>query len=136
MIMRKSVVFPAPFGPTRPTFSPGFSWNEASTNRTCLPYCLLTLENEIMPIARSLEAGCPVDPDGGLGGIRLRLETDRKEPRPVWRAVVHVLRIQADRERARAEEGACQRHGELGPTSTERRAGLPPRGRSARARSG
>ena len=47
-IMRKSVVLPAPFGPTRPTFSPGLSWNEASTKRTCRPYCLLMLENEIM----------------------------------------------------------------------------------------
>ena len=47
-IMRKSVVLPAPFGPTRPTFSPGLSWNEASTNRTCRPYCLLMRANEIM----------------------------------------------------------------------------------------
>src|SRR5512133_4025265 len=50
MIMRKSVDLPAPFGPTRPTFSPGLSWKSASMNRTCLPYCLLTLENEIMGI--------------------------------------------------------------------------------------
>ncbi len=48
MIMRKRVVLPAPFGPTRPTFSPGFSWKDASTKRICLPYCLLTLANEIM----------------------------------------------------------------------------------------
>ena len=47
-IMRKRVVFPAPFGPTRPTFSPGLSWNEASTNRTWRPYCLLMLAKEIM----------------------------------------------------------------------------------------
>src|SRR5258705_12052110 len=47
-IMRKSVVFPEPFGPTRPTFSPGLSWNDASTNRICLPYCLLMRLNEIM----------------------------------------------------------------------------------------
>jgi hypothetical protein len=46
-IMRNSVVLPAPFGPTRPTFSPGFSWNDVSTNRICLPYCLPTRENEI-----------------------------------------------------------------------------------------
>ena len=37
-----------PFGPTRPTFSPGLSWNEVSTNRTCRPYCLLMRVNEIM----------------------------------------------------------------------------------------
>src|SRR5262245_64413292 len=46
-IMRKRVVLPEPFGPTRPIFSPGFNWNEASTNRTCRPYCLLMREKEI-----------------------------------------------------------------------------------------
>src|SRR5665213_3696897 len=45
--MRKSVVLPAPLGPTRPAFSPGFSWKEASTKISCLPYCLLILEKEI-----------------------------------------------------------------------------------------
>ena len=39
-IIRKSVVLPDPFGPTRPTFSPGLSWKEASTKTSCLPYCL------------------------------------------------------------------------------------------------
>src|SRR5215212_6408233 len=48
VIMRKRVDLPAPFGPTRPAFSPGLSWNEASTKRTCFPYCLLTLLKEIM----------------------------------------------------------------------------------------
>ena len=47
-IIRNSVVLPAPFGPTRPTFSPGLSWKEASTKRTCRPYCLLMREKEIM----------------------------------------------------------------------------------------
>ena len=47
-IIRNSVVLPEPFGPTRPTFSPGFSWNEASTKRICLPYCLLMREKEII----------------------------------------------------------------------------------------
>ena len=46
-IMRKRVVLPEPFGPTRPTFWPGLSWKEASTNSTCRPCCLLTLEKEI-----------------------------------------------------------------------------------------
>src|SRR5579872_4606013 len=46
-IMRKSVVLPEPLGPTRPTFSPGLSWKEASTKTNCLPYCLLMLEKEI-----------------------------------------------------------------------------------------
>src|SRR5688500_861886 len=48
VIIRKIVVLPAPLGPTSPTFSPGLSWNETSTNSTCLPYCLLTLANAIM----------------------------------------------------------------------------------------
>src|SRR5580658_5763039 len=46
--MRKSVVLPAPLGPTRPTFSPGFNWKDASTKINCLPYCLLILEKEII----------------------------------------------------------------------------------------
>src|SRR5262249_7897133 len=47
-IMRKSVVLPAPFGPTKPTFSPGFNWKEASTKTNCLPYCLLMFERAII----------------------------------------------------------------------------------------
>src|SRR5262245_24220658 len=46
VIIRKMVVLPAPFGPTSPTFSPGFNWKEASTKRTCRPYCLLMRERE------------------------------------------------------------------------------------------
>src|SRR5688500_1610001 len=49
--MRKSVVLPEPLGPTRPTFSPGLSWKDASTNRICLPYCLEILENEIIQLS-------------------------------------------------------------------------------------
>src|SRR4051812_23290512 len=45
-IIRNSVVLPDPFGPTSPTFSPGLSWNDASTKRTCRPYCLLIRVNE------------------------------------------------------------------------------------------
>src|SRR4051812_34368912 len=57
--MRKSVVFPAPLGPTRPTFSPGLSWNDASTNTSCLPYCLLILEKEIIQFqANRILGGC------------------------------------------------------------------------------
>src|SRR5438270_7928428 len=57
--MRKSVVLPAPLGPTRPTFSPGLSWNDASTNTSCLPYCLLILEKEIIQFqANRIGSGC------------------------------------------------------------------------------
>src|SRR5438270_8041923 len=57
--MRKSVVFPAPLGPTRPTFSPGLSWNDASTKTSCLPYCLLILEKEIIQFqANRILRGC------------------------------------------------------------------------------
>src|SRR6478736_10426452 len=57
--MRKSVVFPAPLGPTRPTFSPGLSWNDASTKTSCLPYCLLILEKEIIQFqANRIPGGC------------------------------------------------------------------------------
>src|SRR6185503_11004365 len=51
-IMRKRVVLPDPLGPTRPTFSPGLSWKEASTNRTCRPYCLLILVKETIEDCR------------------------------------------------------------------------------------
>src|SRR3990172_8425719 len=47
-IRRNKVVLPDPFGPTRPTVSPGLSWKEASTKRSCRPYCLLTRVREIM----------------------------------------------------------------------------------------
>jgi len=35
--MRKIVDLPEPFGPTRPTFSPGLSWNDASTSSARRP---------------------------------------------------------------------------------------------------
>src|SRR5215213_2617268 len=66
-IMRKSVVLPAPFGPTRPTFSPGLSWNEASTKRTCLPYCLLTRAKEIIGAGKVNRIRGP-SPSRGRGG--------------------------------------------------------------------
>src|ERR1700721_344048 len=55
--IRKSVVLPAPLGPTSPTFSQGFNWNEASTKSNCLPYCLLIFEKEII-LKEQLAAPC------------------------------------------------------------------------------
>src|SRR3984957_9485593 len=55
--IRKSVVLPASLGPTSPTFSQGFNWNEASTKSNCLPYCLLMFEKEII-LKEQLAAPC------------------------------------------------------------------------------
>src|SRR3954466_11453124 len=54
VLSRNTVCLPAPWGPPSPTFSPALIWNDASTNRICPPYCLLTEENAITggPIAR------------------------------------------------------------------------------------
>src|SRR5690349_3914808 len=80
-IMRKRVVLPEPFGPTRPTFSPGFNWNEASTNSSCLPYCLWIFEKEINTQASVLSrkfatwSGQPTaagDKIAGATGLHLR----------------------------------------------------------------
>src|SRR5215471_16443487 len=48
VIIRNSVVLPAPFGPTRPTFSPLLSAAEASMKRSWWPFCLLMLSRRIM----------------------------------------------------------------------------------------
>src|SRR5216684_5576735 len=72
--MRKSVVFPAPLGPTRPTFSPGLSWNEASTKTSCLPYCLLMLEKEIIQFqANRIRNSCVTDGPAWLTDNRQEL---------------------------------------------------------------
>src|SRR5882672_2950981 len=47
-IIRKSVVLPAPFGPTRPIFSPFWRAAEASMKRIWWPTCLLTLSRRII----------------------------------------------------------------------------------------
>src|SRR3569832_338457 len=47
VIRRKTVDLPAPFGPTRPTFSPRWMAAEASTNRICGPCCLLIWSRRI-----------------------------------------------------------------------------------------
>src|SRR4051812_31051852 len=46
--MRNSVVLPAPFGPTSPTFSPFWMPIEASMNRIWWPFCLEMLSRRIM----------------------------------------------------------------------------------------
>src|SRR6266511_1769761 len=82
VIMRKSVVLPEPLGPTRPTFSPGLSWKDASTKSTCLPYCLLMCEKAItltpfegvaQAVAQRSQRGCrpSVRPFGVLAQFRL-----------------------------------------------------------------
>src|SRR5436190_6321347 len=48
VIIRNSVVLPAPLGPTRPTFSPLLSAAEASMKRSWWPFCLLMLSRRIM----------------------------------------------------------------------------------------
>jgi hypothetical protein len=48
--MRNSVVLPAPFGPTRPIFSPRCNAAEASMNRSCWPFCLLMLSRRIIGV--------------------------------------------------------------------------------------
>src|SRR5262245_8849291 len=46
-IIRKMVVLPDPFGPTRPTFSPRKTLIAASRKRICLPCCLETESSRI-----------------------------------------------------------------------------------------
>src|SRR4030081_61953 len=48
VIIRNSVVLPAPLGPTRPTFSPFWSAAEASMKSIWWPFCLLMLSRRIM----------------------------------------------------------------------------------------
>src|SRR5215813_215208 len=81
--MRNNVVLPAPFGPTRPTFSPGLSWNEASTNTSCLPYCLLILENEIICFQPTrMPTGCVTASQHERAAVFLvRNESQKKWPR-------------------------------------------------------
>src|ERR671910_1098954 len=72
VIIRKMVVLPAPFGPTRPTFSPGLSWKEVSTKSTCRPYCLLMREREsTRTYLKFTSLAAPGEPSGGgSNGIR------------------------------------------------------------------
>src|SRR5665213_951875 len=66
--IRKSVVLPEPLGPTKPTFSPGFNWKDASTKTNCLPYCLLIFAKEIMGRERGLNFQVSRGSKSGLGG--------------------------------------------------------------------
>src|SRR3954469_24934302 len=59
-IRRNRVVLPAPLGPTRPTFSPGLSWKEASMKRTWRPYCLPRWEKEIKTLQAITPGACIV----------------------------------------------------------------------------
>src|ERR1700687_4307748 len=64
---RERVVLPAPFAPTRPPFSRGLSWKEASMNRTWRPYCLPRWEKEIKGLSRAAD-----EAEQGLGREDLR----------------------------------------------------------------
>src|SRR5690349_18401953 len=56
VIIRNSVVLPAPLGPTKPTFSPRLSAADASMNRICRPFCLPILSRRIIRDARGRES--------------------------------------------------------------------------------
>src|SRR6185369_7712468 len=60
VIMRNSVVLPAPLGPTRPTFSPLLSAPDASIKRRWWPFCLLMLSRRIMKGTRSETTAAPL----------------------------------------------------------------------------
>src|SRR5687767_7378909 len=66
--MRKIVDLPAPFGPTRPTFSPRNRLMEASKKRICLPCCLETESRRITLAAHLSTASAPCIRDPNLGG--------------------------------------------------------------------
>src|SRR6266850_3896980 len=66
-IIRKSVVLPAPFGPTSPAFSPGLSWKEASTKMTWRPYCLLTEAKEIIEGGANSARGADIRSPSAVG---------------------------------------------------------------------
>ena len=122
--MRNRVVLPAPFGPTSPTFSPGLSWNEASTNRICRPYCLLMCEREIIAVQRTswrrftivaaVQArGCTAT----AGGLRM--------PRPVMQSASPCRRPNRPQDDAHA---SADRKIDRMPT----RSGVPSRGGARR----
>src|SRR5262245_31651245 len=111
VINRKMVVLPAPFGPTRPTFSPGFSWKEASTNRICRPYCLLTLTREIIDGRRSwVRGGGPVEPPelpADEAGVEVR--TDARRGARARRDLDRLAARERDRSRRADPRGALAR---------------------------
>src|SRR5258705_5887625 len=107
-IIRNSVVLPAPLGPTRPTFSPGLSWKDASTKSTCRPYCLLTREKEIM---RPPRAGSR----GRFDGAR-----DRRDE-VFWHERLRDVRVEAGAQRGppifARRVGRDRNHGKRPPCS-------------------
>src|ERR1700722_2592963 len=87
--MRNSVVLPAPLGPTSPTFSPGFNWNEASTKSNCLPYCLLMFEKEII-LEEQLAARCLFQCSRSVAWTEnCRSTPNRRHPRGVCYGRLH-----------------------------------------------
>src|SRR5690349_16440264 len=93
--MRKSVVLPEPLGPTSPTFSPGFSWKEASTKMSCRPYCLLMLEKEIKgKFQASRTGGLKMKPaSGAFRDARRRRRHRRPERSGIPKQLVQKLAL-------------------------------------------
>src|SRR6478609_819249 len=114
---RNSVVLPEPFGPTRPTFSPRFTLAEASMNRICRPWFLLTESKRIT--ARKMS-----------GEPALRKQSARF---PAVRAAFGGrLPPLADSPRLRDHEGDSYRRDGHGRRGRPPRVPREPRGRTSR----
>src|SRR5437588_418027 len=108
-IMRKSVVLPEPFGPTRPARSPGLSWKDASTKTSCRPYCLETLLRLIMDAQRT-----PAPPRRFLAAdARPRDGRQRMHETVALDAVAKVLRIEIERRGDARHDEADRLHAKL-----------------------
>src|SRR6185295_10058887 len=87
VIRRNTVVLPAPFGPTRPIFSPRFTAAEASRNRICAPWRLEMASMRIMRWGAVAQAITPVERAGR--GLDFRRNAGNRcsptEPAPTCR---------------------------------------------------
>jgi hypothetical protein len=134
VIMRKSVVLPAPLGPTRPTFSPLASAADASTNSRCWPFCLDMLSNRIISRAGSMNV---------CGGLmpRDRRRKRGKMPKPTARLQTFGKKRRSVRRPAKPDQGDLARCGRYCPIDPTRKSSTLPAprfegGRDCRASSG